>query len=242
MGTARRRIAAGVVFIPLFLGSVNGNAQYRGGEIGLNGSMGIPQGEFGDNVENLGWGGSIYGGYNFPKTPIMIGIDIGYLLYGSESRREKFSTTIPDATVRVENTNNIFLGHFMVRLQPEMGSIKPYVDGVIGFKNLYTKTRIENESFAEEEIAESTNSSDYAFSYGVGGGLKIKVYEKDMPGHEDERFAIFADFGARYLPGSEAEYLKEGSITRTPEGDVYYDFKQSKTDLLLFNIGVSVLF
>lgn len=217
-------------------------AQFIGGEVGLRGSLGLPQGEFSDNVENVGWGGSIYAGYNFPKTPLMIGADIGYLLYGSESRLEKFSTTIPDATVRVENTNNIFLGHAFLRLQPDMGSVKPYVEGLIGFKNLYTKTRIENDSWTEEEIAESTNSSDYAFSYGLGGGLKIKVYQKETPGQDIRLFAVYLDFGVTYLPGAEAEYLKEGSITRTPEGDVHYDFIQSRTDLLLINIGVSVRF
>ena len=230
------------ILISLFLLPINGNAQYVGGEFGVNFAIGSPQGEFSENVENLGIGGSFYGGYNLPKSPFMIGIDIGYLRYGTESRLEPFSHTIPDATVRVENTNNILLTHLFIRVQPDMGSVKPYLGGLLGFKRLYTKTKIENDASDDEPIAESTNSSDYALSYGIGGGLKIKVFEKSSSDEEENRLSVFIDLGVKYLLGNEAEYLKKGSIIRTSTGEVFYDFRQSKTDLLLFNVGVSLLF
>ena len=243
MHTITTGVKVTVFLFALFLLPINGYTQYVGGEVGVNFAIGSPQGEFSENVENLGLGGSFYGGYNLPKSPFMIGVDIGYLRYGKESRLEPFSLTIPDVTVRVENTNNILLTHLFIRVQPDLGSVKPYLDGLVGLKRLYTKTKIESDEFDDDEpIAESTNSSDYALSYGIGGGLKIKVFEKSVSAEKSGSVAIYIDLGVRYLLGGEAEYLKKGSITRTTTGDVIYDFRQSKTDLLLFNIGVSLLF
>jgi len=43
------------------------------------------------------------------------------------------------------------------------------------------------------------------------------------------------------LSGSEADYLRKGSIIREG-GDVIYDVKSSRTDLMLYQIGVAVSF
>lgn len=237
-----RTSAAGIIiFLLVVFYPAIGSAQYTGVEIGLNLGAGMPQGEFAENVENNGWGGSIYGGYHLPNSPIMIGVEIGYLIYGTEARLEPFSSTIPDVTVRVENTNNIFLGHLFVRVQPNNASVKPFVDALFGFKNLYTETKITGEDFDDDTIAKSTNSSDYAMSYGIGGGLKVQVYKREAT-EKKKKLAVFIDFSGKYLLGRTAEYLKEGSITRTPEGEVFYDFYESKTDLFMLTIGVSVLF
>ncbi len=235
------RVLALVYLIFLVILPCNVNAQIHGLDFGFNLSMGVPKGEFNENVENLGWGGSIYGVYNLPNSPFMVGLDIGLLSYGREVRSERFSLTIPDVTVRVVNDNNILLTHLLFRIQPDWGGTKPYFDSLFGFKNLFTTTRIESETIFDEEIAESTNSSDWALSYGLGVGLKIKVFEKFDP-DKDEHFSLFIDIGMKYLWGGEAQYLKEGSIIRTTPGEVSYDFNQSETDLLLFNLGISMLF
>jgi hypothetical protein len=45
-----------------------------------------------------------------------------------------------------------------------------------------------------------------------------------------------------YLFGSNAKYLKEGSITYIAAGKVEYDIKGSKTDLIGLHIGVVIGF
>jgi hypothetical protein len=52
---------------------------------------------------------------------------------------------------------------------------------------------------------------------------------------------VYVDLGARYIFGGEAEYLKEGSV-RNVNGRVAYDILKSDTDLLEFQIGVTVRF
>ena len=78
---------------------------------------GFPTGEFGENIKNPGIGISGYVGYMIPRTPAVIGLDLGYLIYGHERRTEQFSLTIPDVLVGVVTENNIFSMNAFLRLQ-----------------------------------------------------------------------------------------------------------------------------
>lgn len=66
------------------------NAQVRPeASIGL--LLGFPQGEFRDHVPNLGIGISGMAGIRIPNSPVFVGADLGFLIYGHEQRREMFS-------------------------------------------------------------------------------------------------------------------------------------------------------
>lgn len=52
---------------------------------------------------------------------------------------------------------------------------------------------------------------------------------------------IFLNIGARYLFGNDAKYLKEGSV-RVNNGQVNYDVSRSKTDMVIYQLGVTVKF
>ncbi len=199
--------------------------------------LGIPQGEFSEYVDNVGFGVNAFGGIGIGRSPIVIGAEAGFLVYGYENRNEPFSSTIPDVTVRVQTSNNIFLGHFLLRLQPQVGRVQPYLDGLFGFKYLFTQTSIENER-GGESIAASTNFDDFALSYGAGGGLKIQLYDGPI-GKEQKWARMSMNLGIRYLFGGEAEYLQKGSIRRA-NGDVTYDVDRSQTDLLMPQLGITV--
>ncbi len=204
---------------------------------GLDFLVGVPQGEFKKNVDNVGFGITGNAGFAPEGTPIMLGLEVGFMNYGSADRREAFSTTIPDVFVNVSTTNNFFLGHALLRLQPNTGKVRPYLQGMIGFNYLFTETKIENINVPGQEVASSNNLSDGTFSYGGGAGLMILVYSPADGSISD----VFVDLGARYVFGGEAEYLKEGSV-RNVNGRVVYDILKSRTDLLVLQIGVSVRF
>ena len=206
---------------------------------GVNFLVGAPKGDFKDNVENAGFGIGGHIGYRFGQSPFMAGLDLGYMIYGSETRTEPFSTTIPDVFVRVETTNNIFLGHFLLRMQAPYGKIRPYIDGVLGMHYLFTQTAIKDENRTDDEtIASTTNQDDVAFSYGTGGGLMVQVHRaKKKETGKDGLQEVLVNFRIRYLFGSESEYLKEGSIRRE-NGAVIYDLITSRTDMLTFQLSV----
>jgi hypothetical protein len=208
--------------------------------------LGFPQGEFRDHVPNLGFGGSGNIGVRVAGSPLVLGLDLGIMIYGHEVRTEPFSLTIPDVTVRVSTSNNIFLGHLMGRLQPPGGNVRPYLDGLFGFKYLWTRTTIRSLDWSDDEdpIASSTNLDDFALSYGGRLGLAVLVWDgSERRQQKGEGFGkVLLDLRLSYLVGSEAEYLKKGSIDRLPDGKVTYDIDRSMTDFLNFFVGVSFSF
>lgn len=222
------------------------NAQHKG-QGGLNLLLGFPQDEFRGNMDNIGVGiaGDLL--YLPPSLPIGMGLSIGVMVYGADHRREPFSTTIPDVEVEVTTTNNVGMGHLLLRTQGELGILQPYLDGLFGFSYFYTRTKIEDiGSTNDEEIASTTNLSDFALSYGAGGGIMIKIHEKksvlENDTENDEIIGkVFIDLRIRYIAGGEAEYLKKGSI-QTTNGNVIYDINKSTTDLITTQIGVTVEF
>ena len=230
-----KRFLAGFFILMLGVSLVSAvRAQiYPQGDITL--VVGLPQGEFEHHVDDAGVGLNVFVGLGLGRTPFVIGLDGGFLVYGFERRHEPFSTTIPDVTVAVETSNAIAMGHVLFRLQPPTGFFQPYLDGLFGFKYFFTETSINDEHHdGEFAIASSTNFDDAALSYGVGGGLDFEI-------HRGHRKSVFINVGARYLFGSEAEYPKEGSIERR-NGHVFFTTERSETDILITQLGITMKF
>jgi len=228
----------GVIGIIMLLFVSVGYGQTRF-QAGCNFTLGFPQGDFKNNVDRIGLGFSGHFLYNLHQSPISAGVSLGFLIYGSETREEPFSTTIPEIMVDVTTRNNIFMCHFLLRFQPIEGKLQPYFDGLFGFNYLWTETGIYNQG-SNYEIASNVIFDDWTLSYGAGGGLMIQVYEKSQNKTEN-LFALYIDLGARYLKGGKAEYLREGSIIRE-NGDIVYEINSSATDLITAHIGITVTF
>ncbi len=207
-------------------------------EVGGDFIIGFPQNQFRDNINDEGYGASGQFGYFLGDTPVMVGVDFGYLNYGTTRRFESFSPDIPEVTVQVRTTNNILMTHGFVRLQPQDGPVRPYVEGLVGFKYLFTRSSILDD-FLDEPIASSTNFDDLAGSWGVGTGLDIRLWEN----HRRRGIAdVSLSIGAKYLWGSEAAYLRKGSIRREPDGSITFLVFHSRTDMLVPSIGARIRF
>lgn len=223
-----------VPLIILFLLTLTGKSIAQ--QVGINLSLAIPQGEFADQVDNLG--GGLSGEFLILspklKSPIGFGINLGYYIYGMESRREPWSNTIPDVFLDVNRTNNLFNFHILFQIGLPQGRIRPYAEGLFGGSYLYTETSVSGQ-YNSDNIASTTNYDDWAWSYGVGGGILILLSGDPVT----EEGAVYLDLKGRYLFGSEAEYLKEGSV-EIIGGQVRYYPSQSKTDLLTLHAGVKI--
>lgn len=204
----------------------------------VNFTLAFPQGEFKEKVENIGFG--LNGDLLFispkPKSPFGLGLNLSYYIYGMESRREPLSTTIPDIFVRVDRTNSLSNFHILFVLGLPSGRTRPYIEGLFGGSYISTTTTVKSEN-TNEEFASSTNLEDLAWSYGAGFGLSFLI--SGDPNQNDN--LLFLDFKGRYLYGTEAEYLKPGSV-RIVNGKVIYDINRSKTDMITAHIGVKYYF
>ncbi len=201
--------------------------------------VGLPQGEFKEKIDRLGYGLQVHGTLWSPSKfrPFTVGFNLGYLVYGEESFRRRFSLTNPDVYVDVNRTNSLVNFHLLFQVSPFTGTVRPYVEGLFGGAYVFTSTSIENE-WDDDDIASSTNFDDFAWNYGGGAGILIR-----LTGDMGDVSTLYLDLKARYLYGTETEYLAEGSITVDQQnGDVYYDVLKSRTDLLTLHIGVVAYF
>jgi hypothetical protein len=185
------------------------------GELGF--AVGLPQNELSEEVKDSGFGFDLYMGVGLDELPIAFGAELGFVTYGSKTRTQRVSGVRVDVTT----DNNILLGHLVVRIRPRDWVVRPYVEGLVGFKLFFTDTTVRNPD-GSGSIASNNNNSDAAFSYGAGGGVIVPIFGGP----------VYVSAGARYLFGTRASYLSKGSV----------DVKTSDTDLLLVNMGIGVAF
>ena len=228
------------IFITGFLFSQNLN-----GNIGLMGQF--PNGEFKDEGVNTGLGIDLNFMYH-PVKELAFGINLGGSIYGYSERKSSLYN-FPLVTISEKTSNEIFQGHLFFRLVPFQANIKPYIEALVGLKNLSTRTELVSENCDQEDdncqIAESTNASDTAMSYGIGSGLEIKLI--DIENEEDNLSGELSFFiNGRYFWGGSTQYLKQGSIQFTDGSsgpvEAIFNWSESKTDLLQVTIGVSFQF
>ena len=246
--------------------------------VGINISLigHLPRGEFKEELKNdngiasNGWGIDFNGMY-YVNDYFAIGLNGGNSVYGVAKRNIPFSYFSGSSlTIEQETRNNIGYGHLFFKVVPFQSRVKPYFEGLIGLKNLYTTTQVNSENciddsdtdYDECEIAKSTNSTDYVLSYGLGAGFEVVLIESSnlksdsnqqieynsLNGEHNNDFDGELSFilSFRYLYGDEARYLKENSIEYVePENapvESIFNWSDSKTDLLQINIGLQVKF
>jgi len=220
------------------------------GQINLRGTVGVPQGSLQDNIGGVGGGAHLYLGGWIRQSPVLAGVDIGILNYGRTSDNVPFSRTVgPRIPVDVTTTNNVLETHLSVRLQPRRGRLRPFIEGLVGFKYLFTRTSLSEEDLGDnvdagDNIASSTNFDDFAFSGGAGAGLDVRVYQPDDPAKRVQGVGLH--LGVQYLLGQEAEYLAEGALTDDNDNGELdrseLDVRRSRTTLLQPQFGVTVRF
>jgi hypothetical protein len=206
--------------------------------------VGVPVGEFADNVDQVGYGADLYAGAMLGTSPFQIGLDVSFLVYGRSRRAVPFSSTVgPAVEVDVVTTNSIVQPHVVLRVQPPTGVFRPYVDGLVGFKYLFTETRVEDDR-SNESIASTNNFNDFAWSGGLGGGVDIRIASSQSETGQTQRY--FINLGVQYLLGQEAEYLAEGELVDSNSDGVLSDdelpIRRSRTNLIQPTIGFTVAF
>ena len=212
-------------------------------EVNLMGAF--PQGEFKDKIDN-GFGitgGYTYGFGNVSPIRLRVGGDVGYIVYGRETRTEPFSWFIQDVVVDVETMNNIVQYGLVAKLSSEEGAIRPYIQGRAGFSYFFTETTIKNQDDddGDDEIASSKNHSDTTTYASAGAGFLIPIWMQTDA--SKSKMTVSIDLRFQYVWGNTAQYLKKGSIHRDADtGKVAYDIQESKTDMSSVHVGVAIGF
>jgi hypothetical protein len=187
-----------------------------------------PKSEFAENVGN-GYGFDFTGLFSLdPKGFFNIRGDLGGVQYGRETKHltSQFTGRI---RYNLETDNRIEFGSIGVQLQNPDGWFRPYANAAIALTGFTTQSTLSDDNNTFEPLS-NTNSNDMSHAWIFGGGVKIPF----------SRFSSGAlNFGARYFYGGEAQYLTRGDIVDQPDGSVVLNFRNSKTDLVLWQLGAS---
>ncbi len=209
----------------------------------------VPRGGLRDNISFGGGLQGFIGGW-VGQGPLMLGLDVAFLGYGHTTDQVPFSSTVgPRVPVEVSTSNNVLETHLSARLQHRSGRFRPYAEGLVGFKYLFTRTQIGDGDFGDgpgrdlkDEIASSTNYDDFALSGGAGAGVDVRVFRQEEAAKTVQ--AVSLRLGAQYLLGTEAEYLAEGTLADEDgsgqlEADEL-DVRRSRTTFLQPQFGVTL--
>jgi hypothetical protein len=189
-----------------------------------------PKGDLASNIGN-GYGFNGTGMFRLdPKGFLSLRADVGGVQYG----REHFDIAPYETTGRIaldlETTNNIAWGAIGGHLQIPDGWFRPYANASIAYTHFSTESSLTG-SDDDYEYATTTNHSDGSRAWIFGGGVVIPFGNKYALGG--------LNLGARYYYGGEATYLNEGDIIDNPDQSVTLNLRRSKTDLVLWQVGVS---
>jgi hypothetical protein len=194
-----------------------------GGDLALS----QPKGEFANNVPN-GYGFDLTGMFRLdPQGYFNLRADLGGVRYGHERDRIGFPVS-GRVAVDLNTDNQIGFGAFGVQLQIPDGWFRPYANAAVAATYFWTESSISGADNSESFL-QTTNLDDWSHAWVFGGGVMIPF----------GRSIGALNLGARYHYGASATYLKEGDITDNPDGSINLNPRNSKTDLVLWQLGVS---
>lgn len=206
-------------------------------QFGLAFSPSLPQGEFHDVLGKTAWGGTINFAYRPGGNPFLIGTSLTFGIYDSERWQTWLGITWPDVLVDVRTTNAVLAWNVFLRIQPERGWVRPYLDFFVGLHILTSDTQIGDDDWDDDGDGDFNinNSSDSALAFGAGAGVMIPVIRFVQ---RDGRVvaSMDLDFGIRYAKGGRADYLVSTGETAV------YDTWNSRTDLLTLSAGLAFNF
>ena len=222
--------------------------------------VGIPMGDFRKNTDATGFGLGTAIMYQPATMPVAFGLDANFQVYGSNTQEEVLTANITMGNVlidqihiplKITTENTIFNLNAIIRVMPDFKYVRPFIDGLIGFRSIATTTKIYDETvdhqYAKDEsglIVSKKQIGDFAFSYGGALGVMVDVGKKDLLSIQLKGSYTLGG-NADYFDGSDTKNWKvefTGSNPQEIEGDdLTYSVipRHSTTDMLTIHLGVA---
>ena len=132
--------------------------RYLTGSSHLGLMVGIPQQDFADKVDAVGIGIAANVLIGVSDFPLQAGIDFSYAGYENEKLDLELNVGGFFEDFELITRSNILSLHGVVRFEPPVNHfLQPYIEGMIGTKHLYTRTKLVNRSNPEEGTVESNS-------------------------------------------------------------------------------------
>lgn len=189
--------------------------------------LGLPQGEFAQNVQVAGgFGGGLMIAI---ARHVALRAELDFMIYGNE--RRTYEVNLGPAgivDVDVTTTNAIVHGGIGAQVGTPGPRPTPYLGGMIGFSNFSTTSRVEGFDTNDEPIQERTNMSDNTLSKSLYAGFYFPT-----------NGGVSWDLGVRYTwNGESVRYLTRGDIVDDGFGNVVLNPRETRADLLTVRLGI----
>ncbi len=183
-------------------------------------------------MDKTGFGGSTEIFFSSPthKKPYGFGIDFSYQAYGIHFVNNEFEDELYMSLNRAQNFASM---HLLFQAAPSAGRVKPYFEALFGGSYVFSRTEVFDYYYNPQVLY----FDDWAWSYGVGGGLKFLASGNPV----DNRGAVYIALKFRYMLSSPTEYVDRNSI-RFANNTFYYNTIESRTDMILLQFGVQLFF
>lgn len=186
--------------------------------------VGLISTPFGGNLDDPGYGFGIAAGLGWGKLPLLVGFDVMTAFLGDTRSLQYVQTGSTTTPIELNRSDKIYYFDLSLRLEPVDWWVRPYLEGVIGTKVLFTKYTL---SVPGSSSATESSDSDWAGSIGWGLGVDLGLNKSGSTG---------LTLGVRRLSGARASFTREVVGT---DGAVHYS---SPTSTMFWMIGFVTTF
>lgn len=178
----------------------------------------------------VGYGGNLEFFFLSPskEKPIGMGISFSYLGQGLYFYEDPCNC---ETYLGNNRANNFINTNLILQVAPTGGIVRPYLETFFGGSYIFSSTEIVTLNYNTVDLY----VDDWAWTYGVGGGLKFLL------GAVDEGSSLFLDLKGRYLMSSDVDMLDRNSI-RYANDSFYYTVNETQLNFFALQFGVIFYF
>jgi len=172
-------------------------------------------------------------------TPFWAGLEMGTLFYGTQAR----SVEVEQDRIRLEPIKGVVLAHLLWRTQWHYPTLRPYFDLAVGLQHFFSESSAQQGpiyGILQDGQTYSTTEVERTFSAGAAAGVMIRLLSPSRGEPERRIQEILIDVRTRFLRGGEITLFEE--IPQNGDETIGFKRVDARTDIFLFQIGVSLLF
>lgn len=172
------------------------------------------------------------------KNPLDVGAGFGYYFMSrSEETYAYYTPGVGDYDVNSRVSGGMFTFHLITRIYPlksVRSPIQPYIEGLAGFRLFSANQRLETYIHATDTHLPVEKDYNYngSWSYGFGGGIKIRMGKEDL---------VFLNLKASKIYGTSTENMDPSSVELYTDGSYNYNKFKSRTDVVRFSLGIQIM-
>lgn len=216
-----------LTLLPLFISANYLQAQPS---LSLYFTTAIPINDFRNFDSDEGYGGNLEIFFFSPSVqkPFGMGVSLSYFGQGLYFYDDPYSD---ESYLSGNRANNFSSLHLIFQLAPTGGTVRPYLETFFGGSYIFSVTEI----YTIDYISESLYIDDWAWSYGVGGGLQFLISS------DESEHSVFLDLKGRYLMSSDVSIPDRQSI-RYANNSFYYTVNETQINFVAIQIGIVMYF